>query len=197
MNRSRVLNFGILALTLMLLLPGLALAQGNGNGNGNGNNNNRQFNPQPVLIYTVSGGTLAGETFESLIVYSNGMAIWTGSGNGGGSGTGGGGTGNTSDGIQTIQLSQQDVNTLVRDLRRGGAFRAGNQNNTGNGGDDSLPMTTVTVFFNPSGSGRSLAQTFSFFASEGNRGRVNNVITNFINNNFGGDDGSGSGGTDQ
>jgi hypothetical protein len=187
MNRSRVLNFGILALTLMLLLPGLALAQGSGN------NNRQQLNPQPVLIYTVSGGTLAGETFESLIVYSNGMAIWTGSGNGG---TGGGGTGGTSDGIQTIQLSQQEINTLMRDLRRAGAFRSSLQNsNNGNGGDDSLPMTTVTVFFNPTSSGRSLAQTFSFFATEGNRGRVNNVITNFINNGFGGD-GSG-GGTDQ
>jgi hypothetical protein len=179
MNRSRVLNFGILALTLMLLLPGLALAQGSGN------NNRQQLNPQPVLIYTVSGGTLAGETFETLIVYSNGMAIWTGSG------TGSGGTGGTSDGIQTVQLSQQEINTLMRDLRRGGAFRSGNQSNPGNGGDDSLPMTTVTVFFNPSGSGRSLAQTFSFFSNEGTRGRVNNVITSFINNNFGGDDGSG------
>jgi hypothetical protein len=178
MNRSRIL--GIFALALLLLLPGLALAQDDGGGN---QNNRRQFNPQPVLIYTVSGGTLAGETLETLIVYSNGMAIWTSSGDDSG------GTGGTSDGIQTIQLSQQQINTLLRDLRRAGAFR-GNQINTGNGGDDSLPMTTVTVFFNPSGSGRSLAQTFSFFSSEGNRGRVNNVITNFINTNFGDDSGS-------
>lgn len=187
MNRSRILNWGILALALLLLTPALALAQ---DGGGNNQNNRRQLNPQPVLIYTVTGGTLAGqgETFETLIVYSNGMAIWAGSGTGGG-GTGGG-TGGTSDGIQTIQLSQQQINTLLRDLRRTGAFR-GNQVNTGNGGDDSLPMTTITVFFNPTGSGRSLAQTFSFFATEGNRGRANNVITNFINNNFG--DGSGTG----
>jgi hypothetical protein len=188
MNRSRILNWGIFALALLLLSPALALAQGNGNGN----NNRQQLNPQPVLIYTVTGGTLAGqgETFETLIVYSNGMAIWTGSGAGGGTDSGGGGTGGTSDGIQTIQLSQQQINTLLRDLRRSGAFR-GNTINTGNDGDDSLPMTTITVFFNPTGSGRSLAQTFSFFGAQGNRGRANNVITNFINNNFG--DGSGSG----
>ncbi|HKV13322.1 MAG TPA: hypothetical protein VJ725_34595 [Thermoanaerobaculia bacterium] len=180
MNRSRILNWGIFAFALLLLLPGLALAQGNGNGN----NNRQQLNPQPVLIYTVSGGTLAGQTFETLIVYSNGMAIWTSSGEGTG------GTGGTSDGIQTVQLSQRQINALLRDLRRTGAFR-GNQINTGNGGDDTLPMVTITVFFNPTGSGRSLAQTFSFFDTSGSRGRVNNVITNFINNNFG--DGSGSG----
>jgi len=168
MNRSRILNWGIFALALLLLLPGLALAQ-----SGNGNNN-RQFNPQPVLIYTVSSGTLAGETFETLIVYNNGTAIWTGSGTEG--------TGGTSDGVETVQLSQQEINTLLRDLRRAGAFRAGNQ--AGDNTDD-LPLTTVTVFFNPSGSGRSLSQTFSFFAPAGSRARVNDVITSFINNNFG------------
>lgn len=167
MNRTRILTQGIFVFALLLLLPGLVLAQGGGN-------NNRQFNPQPVLIYTVSSGTLEGETFETLIVYSNGTAIWTGSGTGG--------TGGTSDGVETVKLSQQEVNTLLRDLRRAGAFRAGNQ--AGDNTDD-LPLTTVTVFFNPSGSGRSLAQTFSFFAPAGSRARVNNVITNFINENFG------------
>jgi hypothetical protein len=181
MNRSRFFNWGLLVLAFMLLLPGLALAQG-----GDGNNNRRQFNPQPVLIYTVSGGTIAGETLQTLIIYDNGLAIWSNLD---------GGTGGTAD-IQTTQLTTQQVNTLLRDLRRAGAMRANLQGNNVDEQPADVPLTTITVFFNPGGvgsPGRTLAQTFSFFTPEGTRARINDVISNFLNDNFGGG-GTGTGG---
>jgi hypothetical protein len=176
MNRSRVFNWSILILALGLLVPGMALAQGGDDGSGN----RRQFNPQPVLIYTVSGGTIAGETLQTLIVYDNGLAVWS---------TLEGGAGGTCD-IQTAQISQQEINTLLRDLRRAGALRGNLQAGPGQQEPD-VPLTTITVFFNPGGAGspgRTLAQTFSFFAPEGTRARINDVISNFLNDNF--DDGS-------
>jgi hypothetical protein len=185
MNRSRFFNWGLLVLAFMLLLPGLGLAQGGGDdGNGNGGNNNRrQFNPQPVLIYTVSGGTLAGETLQTLIVYDNGLAVWS---------TLEGGNGGDCQ-VQTAQISQQQINTLLRDLRRAGAMR-GNLQAGPNQQEPDVPLTTVTVFFNPGGAGRSLAQTFSFFSPQGTRARINDVLTNFLNQNFGDGGGNGGGG---
>lgn len=167
MNRSHVFNWSLLLLALVLVVPGMALAQDDGSGN------RRQFNPQPVLIYTVSGGTIAGETLETLIVYDNGLAVWSNLE---------GGTGGDCD-VQTAQLSQQQINMLLRDLRRAGALR-GNLQAGPSEAEPDVPLTTITIFFNPGGPGRSLAQTFSFFSPVGTRARINDVISNFLNDNF-------------
>jgi hypothetical protein len=181
MNRSRFLDWSLLILALVLLVPGMALAQDDG---GNQGNNRRQFNPQPLLIYTVSGGTIAGETLQTLIVYDNGLAVWSNleGGNGGDCN------------VQTAQISTQDLNALMRDLRRAGANR-GNLQAGPSEQEPDVPLTTVTVFFNPGGvgsGGRTLAQTFSFFSPQGTRARINDIISNFLNNNF---DNGGGGGT--
>lgn len=177
MNRRRVFNGSILILALGLLVPGMALAQGGDDGA-----NRRLLNPQPVLIYTVSGGTIAGETLQTLIVYDNGLAVWS---------TLEGGAGGTCD-IQTAQISQQEINMLLRDLRRAGALR-GNLQVGPSEPEPDVPLTTVTIFFNPGGAGtpgRTLAQTFSFFSPAGTRARINDVLSNFLNDHFG--DGSGT-----
>jgi hypothetical protein len=194
--QSRTTKWIILALALVLCIPGLALAQsgGNGNGNGNGFSQFTMNNPQPVLIYTVWGGTVAGDAASTLVVYSNGLAVWSQSD---ASGTGNNGcTGNS---VQTVQLTNSDINDLTQQLRRAGAFRQTANNGSASSEDEAL--TTITVFSNP-GRGRnatSLATTFSFFgdgSGSGNgsasRGQINSIFTNFLNNNFG-DGGSGGG----
>jgi hypothetical protein len=166
MHRCRDLKLGILGILTMILLfglPGLAEAQ-----------RGTQFNPQPLLLVTVSGGTIAGEILETLTVYDNGLAIRSVLDETG-----------TSD-IQKAEISRAEIDALIRDLRRAGTFRQHSRATA----DDQIPdtpLTTVTVFLGNAVSGnRALAHTFSFFAPEGNRARVMNVITEFINNTFGG-----------
>lgn len=168
MNRSRIFTRSVLILALVLLVPALALAQGG---------TRRDLNPQPVLIYTVSGGTIAGETLETLIIYDNGLAILSNLE---------GGAGGDCD-VQTAQVTQQEINMLLLNLRRAGALRQNLQVGPSEPVPD-VPLTTVTIFFNPGGvgsPGRTLAQTFSFFAPVGTRARINDVISNFLNDNFG------------
>ncbi|HEX3556871.1 MAG TPA: hypothetical protein VIA62_26910 [Thermoanaerobaculia bacterium] len=176
-------------------IPALAFAQtGTGGGTGNGGNNGGfsstvLSNPQPVLIYTVFGSTLAGDNIiSSLVVYNNGLSVWSGNGNSGlGTGT---------SNIQFSQGTSDQVFALIRDLRRAGAFRQGGR--AGAQPSPDTPMTTITVFINPdSNSGTSVARTFSFFSADTGRGRVNDVITSFLNNNFNGSGGTGGGGTGQ
>lgn len=167
MNRNRVLSLGIFAIALLLLSPGFTLAQ-----DGRGGANQRFINPQPVLIYTVTGGTIAGEVLEMVVVYDDGFAIRSESAGGDSS-------------VQTAQLSAQEINTLLNDLQRAGALRGNAFADRDNQPAD-VPLTTVTVLFNPGHRNRvrSLAQTFSYFAGVGTRGRVNSVLTDFINSTF-------------
>jgi hypothetical protein len=198
MKNSRWIKWGILVLAMVLCIPGLALAQGNGGNGGNGGNNGgfnsfTMNNPEPVLIYTVWGGSVAGDTASTLVVYNNGLAIWSQSD---ASGTGNNGcTGNS---VQTVQITSQDIQDLLLQLRRAGAFRQTANNRGSDSGDTTL--TTITVFTNPSRgrNGASLAQTFSFSGDAssigGSRGQVNNIFTNFLNTNFGDSGSGGSGG---
>jgi hypothetical protein len=214
---SRWMKLGILVLSLLVCIPGLALAQsggngGGGNGNGGGGNSGgfstfTMNNPQPVLVYTVWGGTVAGDNASTLVVYNNGLAVWSQSdagslSSGGNGGNGGTGTGNN---VQVIQITNAQINDLMTQLRQAGAFRQ--RANNGNAQSSDTPLTTVTIFTQPGGNNgnsrgnaTSLAQTFSFYETTGNgstgasRARIGNVFTNFFNTNFSGS-GSGSGGS--
>jgi hypothetical protein len=195
---SRWMKLGILVLSLLVCIPGLALAQsgGSGGGSGSGFSTFTMNNPQPVLIYTVWGGTVAGDNASTLVVYNNGLAIWAQSDAGSLSSGGslGSGTGNN---VQVIQITNAQINDLVGQLRKAGAFRQRANNNSATSSD--TPLTTVTVFTQPGGgnsrgNATSLAQTFSFYETSGNRARINDVFTSFFNTNFNGSGGgSGSG----
>jgi hypothetical protein len=141
-------------------------------------------NPQPLLIWTVFGSTSDGsgsQTARTLVVYNNGLAISSGNGT----------NSDGSNSFQSVQLGSDQVNGLVRDLRRAGAFRTGGRA-TQDTGD--APMTTITVFSKTDNSGISVARTFSFFTADDARGRVNDVVNNFMGSNFD-DNGGNNGGT--
>lgn len=184
MKGSHWTKWGILALALLLCIPALALAQSGGRGNFT------QNNPQPVLIYTVWGGTLAGDTARTLVVYDNGLSVWSQS-----DADGTGNNGVTGNSVQAVQISASDINQLRQQLRQAGAFRQ--RANNGDAPSEDAALITITVF-NKSGNrnGTALAQTFSFWEDDDNatRLRINDVFTSFLNTNFGGDSGgSGSG----
>jgi hypothetical protein len=188
-SRLNLGTLSVLALLLLLGVPGLALAQGNGGDDGSGFSSQVRSNPQPLLIYTVFGSTSDGsgnQTARTLVVYNNGLAISSGNG------TNGDGSGDGNSSFQSVQLGSDQVNQLVRDLRRAGAFRAGGRANQQDTGD--APMTTVTVFSKTDNSGISVARTFSFFTADDARGRVNDVVNNFMGSNFD-DNGGNNGGT--
>jgi hypothetical protein len=191
MNRSRLNQLGILAIALLVLVPGLALAQNNGNGNAR----NTGLAPMPVLIITAggdnavsggTGGTLDG-AFSSVIVYNNGMVLSFSNDDGSGTNTG------TGCNVQAFSISQDRLNQLVRDLRRAGAFRTGSNANP-NDNNQAGSLITVTVLRDAGNSTNSVANTFSFFTASGSSLRVLNVLNGFFNelgiDQFGG---SGSG----
>jgi hypothetical protein len=226
MNSSRWMKLAVLVLSLLVIIPTMALAQsgggtggsgggtgGSGNGTGgvgsvNGRSVNATFranNPMPVLIYTVwglgasgSGDTSSGVTSSSdvstLVVYDNGLATWSQS-NADGSNT----SGCSGNCLDTIQISASQVNDLVSQLRRAGAFRQNSNNQSATSSDTTL--TTVTIFRYVQGS-TSVAQTFSFYDSQssGRLPGIQNVFSNFFSTNFGSSNingngsGSGSGG---
>jgi hypothetical protein len=195
MNQSRFSHRGalIFLLSLALAVPGALLAQNNGGGN---NNNANRFSPKPVLIYTVSalaGDSNAGQDLTVLIVYNNGMAFWTTNGEDNTSGSGGTGGSNGSN-VQTVSLSQQQLGTLMRDIRRSGALRNGGspRRDSQNG----TRLTTVTVLTDVGDGQHSFANTFSFYGDDagGANARIQSLIQGFLNDSFsGGDDGSGGG----
>src|SRR3954453_10306756 len=169
---SRWMKSAVLVLCLLLSVPALALAQsGSGNGgNGNGGNGTvngrtgsatfQSNNPMPVMIWTVwgldssgSGTVSTSSDVSTVVLYDNGLATWSQS-NADGSNT----SGCTGNCLDTIQVSADQINQLILELRRAGAFRraANNQSPT----SDQNPLSTVTVFRYVQGS-TSIAQTFS------------------------------------
>src|SRR3954464_3058721 len=170
MNSSRWMKLVVLVLSLLICIPGLALAQtggGSGGGTGgsgggigsvNGRGGNATVpanNPMPVLIYTgwgfgsagINGGSGSGSStgvdsnanVSTLVIYDNGLATWSQS-NADGSNT----SGCSGNCLDTIQVSADQINQLILDLRPPGGLRraANNQNPT----SDQNTLSTVTVF---------------------------------------------------
>lgn len=207
MKSSRWVKLVVLVLSLLVVIPTMALAQtgggtgGGGNGNGGGSVNGRggsatfrANNPVPVLIYTVwglGGGTSVTATSDvsTLVIYDNGMATWSQS-NADGTNT----SGCSGPCLDTIQLSTSQVNQLLQQLRRAGAFRQVSNNGSPSSSDTSL--TTITVFTHVQGS-TSTAQTFSFFDSQaaGRLPAIQSVFANFFSTGFGSSSINGSGGS--
>jgi hypothetical protein len=224
MKSSRSMKWGILILAFVLCLPTLALAQGGTGGSGGGGSVNnrggnasfRANNPVPVLIYTVwglgdgsgsgsgSGGSGSGGSsltadspVSTLVIYDNGLATWNRS-----NATGSGGSGCSGNCVDTVQISNSDVNGFIRGLRQAGAFRRNSNNGTAQEGDTA--MVTITVFNPVQGTSTvSVARTITFYTGDDGATTqgssqftgVQNSFNNFFNTNFGGNDsGSGSGG---
>jgi hypothetical protein len=209
MKSSRWMKLVALILSLMVMIPALAMAQagggsgggtgGNGGGAVNGRGGNATFranNPIPVLIYTVwglgtdtSSGVSSSSDVSTLVIYDNGLATWSQS-NADGSNT----SGCSGNCLDTVQISASQINQLVTDLRRAGAFRQVSNNGSASSSDTTL--TTITIFSHVQGS-TSVAQTFSFNDTTGAQGRlpgIQNVFSGFFSSNFGSSNINGGGG---
>jgi len=203
---SRWMKSAVLVLCLLLSVPALALAQsGSGNGgNGNGGNGTvngrtgsatfQSNNPMPVMIWTVwgldssgSGTVSTSSDVSTVVLYDNGLATWSQS-NADGSNT----SGCTGPCIDTAQLSTSQINDLLQQLRRSGAFRQNSNNSSASPSDTSL--TTITVFSFVKGS-TSVANTFSFHSAQGRLGTVQNAFSQFLSDNFGSSTINGGSGT--
>jgi hypothetical protein len=205
MNNSHWMKRAALLLSL-LIIPTMALAQAGAstgssgvnpsvNGRG-GTSTYRAINPVPVLIYTVWGldpsstsvsGVSASSDVSTLVIYDNGLATW-GQSNADGSNT----SGCSGNCLDTIQLSTAQVNQLVQQLRRAGAFRQVSNNDSPTSSDTSL--TTVTVFSNIQNA-TSTAQTFSFYTPRPSGAAIQSVFSSFFSSNFGSSSINGSGGS--
>jgi hypothetical protein len=176
MKHSRSLLV-LIALLAVLSVPGALLAQGNGNGNGNGNNgngngntSNTAFAHEPVLLYEVSGSTIAGPVSLVLTVYSDGEATLVSQD-----------APNVAEELCTATLTAAQVRELQRDLRQAGALRLRDLRSQA---IPDVPLTTVTFFQNAGNSGRSVANTFSYLVPEDRYSDVEDVIREFIDEAF-------------
>jgi hypothetical protein len=202
MNNSHWMKRAVLLLSLLIIIPTMALAQAGTSSSGvnplvngrGGTATYRAINPVPVLIYTVWGldpsatsisGVSASSDVSTLVIYDNGLATWSQS-NADGSNT----SGCSGNCLDTIQVSPDQINQLVQQLRRAGAFRQVSNNDTPTSSDTSL--TTITVFSNIQNA-TSTAQTFSFYTPRPRGAAIQSVFSNFFSSNFGSSSINGSG----
>lgn len=170
----------LVALLTVLAVPGALLAaqgngngngnNGNGNGNGNGNNNNTAFSHEPVLLYEVSGSTIAGPVRLLLTVYSDGEATLVRQD-----------APALPEEVCTATLTAAQLRQLQRELRTAGALRLRDLRSEP---VPDVPLTTVTYFQNQGNSGRSVANTFSYLVPENRYSQVEDIIRRFIDEAF-------------
>lgn len=159
MKHSRLI-FLCLILTVALLVPGALVAQGNGNGPRNA------FDHEPVLIYEVSGSTIAGPTYLLLTVYSDGDATLVQQD-----------APNVPEELCQATLRADQLRQLQQNIRRFGLVRLGDQRSSQ---VPDVPLTTVTVFQAQGNSGRSTANTFSYYVPQNRYSQVEDAIRSFI-----------------
>jgi hypothetical protein len=165
MKHSRSLRV-LIALLTVLSVPGALLAQGRGNGN----NNNSAFAHEPVLLYEVSGGTIAGATRLVLTVYSDGEATLARQD-----------APSLPEELCTATLTSAQLRELQRDLRQAGALRLRDLRSQP---IPDVPLTTVTFFQNRGNSGQSVANTFSYLVPENRYSEVEDIIRQLIDEAF-------------
>lgn len=122
------------------------------------------FNREPVLIYNVTGSTLAGPFHRQVTVYTDGLV------------TGGECTGlfgSSSGGTTTVSAAQ--ARKLQKDLVAAGGLKLGDKIQS----VADLPLTTVTVF----GRGSTTSNTYSYFLADGDHAAVAQVIFDFVSAN--------------
>lgn len=119
-----------------------------------------------MVLFEVTGGTLAGPVDYSLTVYSDGAARLS-------SALGGGGTGSS----QYVTLDPLLVESLRQDLASAGAFSTCDQPDF----TSDTPLQTLTVF-RPGSSRRS--STFSWFTSDGNLSDIQARLDAFLAAHF-------------
>ena len=118
---------------------------------------------QPMLIVHTSGSTLTGPVFQLMTVYSNGESSLS-----------------QADGlnptpmISTTTLDLEAIAKLRADLRRANAMNLCDQE----GIVLDVPLTTVTVF--DGGTGKSVANTFSYWGGFGDHGEVQAAVNNLM-----------------
>ena len=120
---------------------------------------------EPVLVFDVTGSTIAGPIHVNMVVYNNGFVSYASDE----SFSGG-------DLVSIQTLDPAVIKKLVRELARAGAKDLGDS--TISGAD--LPLTTVTFL---KGSTNAASHTFSYTAPIGAYAAVATVINDFITNN--------------
>lgn len=125
---------------------------------------------EPVLLYDVTGSTVAGPTHTTLAVFSDGSVAWAVKDAANPLGT-----------VETKTLPVARVNKLARDLQRAGAatLRDGAARPVPN-----VPLTTVTVFLTNARAPRPTINTFSYYVADRPRMGVDEVIQDFLDEVF-------------
>jgi hypothetical protein len=150
----------LIALLAVLSVPGASLAQGN----------NTEFSHEPVLLYEVSGSTIAGPVYLLLTVYNDGEATLVRQD-----------APALPEELCTATLRPQEVRELQRDLRQAGALRLRDRRTEP---VPDVPLTTVTFFVAQGNSGRSTANTFSYYVPEDRYSDVEDLIRALIDESF-------------
>lgn len=125
---------------------------------------------EPVLLYDVTGGTIAGPTHTTLAVFSDGsvsLAVKDGA--------------NPLGTVETKTVPVARVNKLARDLQRAGAanLRDGSARPV-----PDVPLTTVTVFLTSARTPQTTINTFSYYVADRPRVGVGEVIQSFLDEVF-------------
>ena len=123
---------------------------------------------EPVLVFSLTGGTLTGTVHAQLAVYNSGFATLA----------------EKSDvvfpnpgehiDVQTTYLDQRDIRKLRGELKAAGSFDLGDQQLV----LSDIPLSTITVLEGPK------ANTFSYFASTGAYEAPALVVDDFIATHF-------------
>lgn len=122
---------------------------------------------EPILLYDVTGSTLAGTIHVQLSVYNNGLAsasklnqlVFPSPG--------------VDVDVDLAHITPQELNKLRRDLAAAGAFTNVDQNIW----VSDVPTTTVTVF---RGNTDADAHTYSYLIGSGPQADVQDVINEFM-----------------
>lgn len=150
------------ALLLTLISPTLLLAQGRGRSPVGDN----AIDHEPVLVYQVSGGTIAGQQDLLLTVYDDGQVVLA--------------VQNATNPEGAVCIAQVDPLRIARLQDELAAANAARLNDGDPEPLPDLPLTTVTFFFSPGNSPITRANTFSYFFPEGDQALVEDIISSFI-----------------
>lgn len=126
---------------------------------------------EPVVVYQVSGGTLTGTQFLSLVIYDSGFAsvainnqaVFPVPG--------------TTIDVQTKSVGPAAVQRLMRSLTTAGAFELPDQPLA----VSDVPLNTLTVL---DGGADAKAHTFSYWLTSGDYAPIGAALDKFLSTNF-------------
>jgi len=124
-----------------------------------------RINREPIVVFDVSGGTLAGPTFEHLTVYDDGFASYS----------------NVSAfsraRVEGKSIRDNGAERLILNLIDAGAADLTDQD----GMVMDVPLSTLTIF---RGGTNSQAHTYSYWLGVNGHEAVDNLLSEFISEHF-------------